>query len=128
MNFSLQTREFIKNNAKPEAYYEFNELEQQHGKIKGRIIARQFYHFHELQGDPSITSNYLATIKARSLIVHGDNDFVPVAQAWEIYRSIPDAHLWIVPNGWHLPHVGGQEEIFIRRTLEFLNGDWNRNR
>jgi len=129
LHYSLQTREFIKMNAKPEAYYEFNELEDQHGKTKGRLIARQFYHFHELYGDPSITPDQLATIKARSLIVHGDNDFVPVAQAWEMYQNIPNAHLWIVPNGWHLPHVGGLNEIdFNRRTIEFLNGEWDKSR
>jgi pimeloyl-ACP methyl ester carboxylesterase len=129
LHYSLQTREFIKMNAKPEAYYEFNELEDQHGKTKGRLIARQFYHFHELYGDPSITPDQLATIKARSLIVHGDNDFVPVAQAWEMYQNIPNAHLWIVPNGWHLPHVGGLHEIdFNRRTIEFLNGEWDKSR
>ena len=127
--YSVQVREFIKNNAKPEAYYEFNELEKQHGEIKGRLIARQFYHFHELVGDPSITIDQLATIKARSLIIHGDNDFVPVSQAWEIYKSIPNAHLWIVPNGWHMPHIGGANETdFIRKTLEFLKGDWNKER
>jgi pimeloyl-ACP methyl ester carboxylesterase len=127
--YSVQVREFIKNNAKPEAYYEFNALEKQHGEIKGRLIARQFYHFHELHGDPSITPDQLATIKAMSLIIHGDNDFVPVSQAWEIYKSIPDAHLWIVPNGWHMPHIGGANETdFIRKTLEFLKGDWSKER
>ena len=129
MHFSVQTREFIEQNAKPEAYYEFNELEQQHGKIKGRLIARQFYHFVDLYGDPAITPDQLATIKARTLVVHGDNDFVPVAQAFEIYKHIPKAHLWIVPNGWHMPHVGAQNEVdFTRKTLEFLNGKWSKER
>ena len=126
MYFSMQTRETIKTIAKPEAYYEFNELEKQHGKIKGRLIARQFYHFHELYGDPSITPDQLATIKARSIIVHGDNDFVPVSQAWEIYQSIPNAHLWVIPDGWHMPHLGANEGEFIKKTLEFLRGDWSK--
>jgi pimeloyl-ACP methyl ester carboxylesterase len=126
--FSSQTRETIKTIAKPEDYYEFNELEKQHGKIKGRLIARQFYHFHELYGDPSITPDQLATIKARSLIIHGDNDFVPVSQAWEIYQSIPNAHLWVIPNGWHRPHLGANTSDFIRRSIEFLRGDWSKER
>ncbi|MEP6738546.1 MAG: alpha/beta hydrolase [Chryseolinea sp.] len=126
--YSSQTRDFIKNNAKPESYYEFNELEKQHGKTKGQLIARQFYHFNELYGDPSISPDQLSRIKARSLIVHGDNDFVPVAQAWEMYKNIPYAHLWIVPNGWHLPHVGASNGTdFTSRTLEFLNGDWDKD-
>lgn len=122
--FSVQTRDFIKNHARPEAYYEFNELEKQHGKTKGKIVARQFYYFHELAGDPSITPDQLSKIEARSLVIHGDNDFVPVSQAWEIHQNIAGAHLWIVPNGWHLPHVGSNEADFIRRTSEFLGGDW----
>lgn len=129
MYYSLQTREAIKNYAKPEDSYQYNEFEKLHGEIKGRLIARQFYHFHELYGDPSITPDQLAAIKARSLIIHGDNDFVPVSQAWEIYSNIPNARLWIVPNGWHIPHVGGAREIdFIRITLEFLKGDWSKGR
>ncbi|HUH33795.1 MAG TPA: alpha/beta hydrolase [Daejeonella sp.] len=129
MYFSLQAREFIEMNAKPEAYYEFNELEKQHGKIKGRLIARQFYHFSDLYGDPAITPDQLSTIKARTLVVHGDNDFVPVGQAFEIYKHIPNAHLWIVPNGWHMPHIGALNDVdFIRRTLEFLKGGWSNER
>ena len=48
----------------------------------------------------------LASIKARTLIVHGYNDFVPVAEAVEMHKQIPNAHLWVVPNGWHIPHAG----------------------
>ncbi|GHB64788.1 alpha/beta fold hydrolase [Persicitalea jodogahamensis] len=127
--FSVQVREFIKNNAKPEAYYVFNELEKQHGEIKGRLIANQFYHFQELYGDPSITIDQLTVIKARTLVIHGDNDFVPASQAYEMYKSIPNAHLWIVPNGWHTPHIGGANEAdFTKKTLEFLKGDWDKAR
>ncbi|QNJ98135.1 alpha/beta fold hydrolase [Constantimarinum furrinae] len=126
MYFSSQTREFIKENAKPESYYKFNDGEKLHGKLKGMLIANQFYNFHKLKGDPAITPDQLATIKARTLIIHGDNDFVPVAQAWEMFNSIPNAHLNIVPNGWHLPQNGPLNGAdFLRRTLEFLKGDWN---
>lgn len=126
MYYSLQTREFIEKNAKPDLSYKFNEGEKLHGKLKGMLIARQFYNFHKLKGDPSITPDQLATIKARTLIIHGDNDFVPVSQAWEMFQNIPNAHLYIVPNGWHLPQLGSLNGAdFMRRTLEFLKGDWN---
>jgi pimeloyl-ACP methyl ester carboxylesterase len=125
MYYSLQTREFIEKNAKPDLSYEFNEGEKLHGKSKGMFIARQFYNFHKLKGDPSITPDQLATIKARTLIIHGDNDFVPVSQAWEMYQHIPNAHLYIIPNGWHIPHSEPLNAAdFTRRTLEFLKGDW----
>jgi pimeloyl-ACP methyl ester carboxylesterase len=124
--FSLEAREFIEKNAKPEAYFQFNDGEKLHGKIKGMFIARQFYNFHQLQGDPAITPDQLALIKARTLVVHGDNDFIPASQAWDIFQNIPKAHLYIVPNGWHMPHLGALNGAdFTRRTLEFFKGDWN---
>jgi len=125
--YSDQVREFISKNAQPEQFYNFMELERKHGKVKGKLVARQFYNFRELYGDPAITPDQLAKIKARTLIIHGDNDFVPVSQAWEMYQHIPKARLWIVANGWHEPHVGPENEAdFIRVTLEFLRGDWDK--
>lgn len=125
--FSLQVREFIKTNIKPQGNYESQGFEQKHGKIKGTLLARQFYNFYKLQGDPSITPDKLATIEARTLIIHGDNDFVPVSQAWEMYQNIPNAHLYIVPNGRHLAQLSPSNGAdFMRRTIEFLKGDWNK--
>lgn len=125
--FSLETRDFIEKNARPESYYQFNDGEKLHGKVKGMFIARQFYNFRKLKGDPSITPDQLATITARTLVIHGDNDFVPVSQAWNMFQHIPNAHLYIVPNGWHLPHAGSSNgSDFTRRALEFLKGDWDK--
>lgn len=127
LNFSTETREFIEHNAKPEDFYIFNDGEKLHGAEKGMQLAYQFYNFRNLTGDPNITSEQLSKIRARTLIVHGDNDFVPVSNAWEMFTTIPNAHLFIVPNGWHMPHEGPLNSAdFIRRTLEFLNDDWNR--
>lgn len=124
--YSAQVRDFIKQNAKPADYTRFNELNEQHGQEKGRILAKQFYYFHELKGDPQISTDELKKVTARSLIVHGDNDFVPVSQAFSIYQHIPKAHLWVVPNGWHLPQVGqSNTPDFTRITLEFLRKSWD---
>ncbi len=126
LNFSTETREFIEHNAKPEDFYIFNDGEKLHGAEKGMQLAYQFYNFRNLTGDPNITSEQLSKIKARTLIVHGDNDFVPVSNAWEMFNTIPNAHLFIVPNGWHMPHEGPLNSAdFTRRTLAFLNGEWN---
>jgi len=127
INYSDTVRSFIKHNAMPEAYYEFAGLEKSHGKQKGKLIARQFYHFRLLQGDPLITDKQLATIKARTLIIHGDNDFVPVSQAWEMFQNIPHAHLSIIPNGGHMPHEGeANPKLFLRQTIDFLKGKWGK--
>jgi pimeloyl-ACP methyl ester carboxylesterase len=46
----------------------------------------------------------LSTITARTLVVHGDCDpFFPADIAVSLYRSIPDAALWIIPGGDHAP-------------------------
>lgn len=125
--FSTQVRDFITREAKPEAFFQFNDGEKLHGKIKGMHVARQFYHFRILQGDPAVTPDQLEMITARTLIIHGDNDFVPVANAWEMFQHIPNAHIFIVPNGWHLPQLGSLNGAdLMRRTVEFLKGEWSK--
>lgn len=120
--YSRQVREFIKSKTW-EKYFPQVELDRRHGRQKGDLLKRQFYNSWQIYGDPSFTPDELAKIKARTLIVHGDNDFVPVSQAWEMFQSIPKAHIWISPNTGHVPFSPGNEADFIRRTLEFLEGE-----
>jgi len=123
--YSDEVRDFIKRKAMPEVSYGFMGFEKLHGKKKGMLLARQFYHFSVLQGDPLISPEQLSKIKARTLVIHGDNDFVPVSQAWEIFQNIPGAHLSIIPNGWHVPQEGeANSKLFLRQTLEFLKREW----
>jgi pimeloyl-ACP methyl ester carboxylesterase len=126
-SYSPQLRSFIERNATPEEQFKRLNFEKKHGKEKGMLLARQFYHFKDLQGDPSITQRQLATIKARTLIVHGDNDFVPISGAWEMFQHIPNARIYIIPNGWHIPHKGTENSAeFLRRTIAFLKGDFEK--
>ena len=68
----------------------------------------------------NFTAPLLSTIKAKTLIIHGDRDnFFPVNIPVEMYNAIPDAYLWIVPNGVHVPIFDLGPE-FIRRTMSFL--------
>ena len=100
-----------------------------HGKVKGTLLARQFWNFRKLYGDPAFTPDVLSTIKAKALIIHGDNDpIAPVENAWEMYQHIPKANLWIVPNGRHeFLFDPANNTDFTRRVLEFLHGDWGKN-
>jgi pimeloyl-ACP methyl ester carboxylesterase len=99
-----------------------------HGEKEAWQLERQFSHFRELYGDPSFTPDVLATITAKALIIHGDNDDIaPVSNALEMYKYIPGSHLWIVPNGKHIPpSEPGMEPEFTRTVLAFLNGDWEK--
>jgi pimeloyl-ACP methyl ester carboxylesterase len=99
-----------------------------HGKEKGTLMLRQFWNFRKLYGDPSFTPDVLASIKARALIIHGDDDFIaPVSNAWEMFQHIPGARLWVVPSGGHVPVViEKNQEDFLRRAIEFLSGGWDK--
>lgn len=91
-----------------------------HGDEQIRALRRQFHAFKDSYDDMNFTGPYLSTIKARTLIVHGDRDeFFPVEIPVEMYRSIPRAELWVVPNGGHVP-IHGVNVPFVARTLEFL--------
>jgi pimeloyl-ACP methyl ester carboxylesterase len=75
--------------------------------------------------DPNFTPADLAAVTARTLIVFGDRDpFYPVSMAFDLYRAIPRARLWVVPNGGHGPIFGPAAPGFVRTTLEFLGSDW----
>ena len=91
-------------------------------------MARQFWQFRELYRDPSFTPDILTTIKAKWLIVHGDDDEpVPVQQAVEMHQYIPNSRLWIIPNGGNLPHLNADyQPEFLKVSLEFLNGKWDK--
>ena len=102
-----------------------------HGKEKAILLHKQFTYSSQLYGDPSFTPDVLSTIRAKTLIIHGDNDpFFPISNALEMYENIPNSHLWIVPNGGHFcfpPYLDPKNESdFVKRTMEFLNGDWDR--
>src|SRR5262245_48398602 len=45
----------------------------QHGKEKAILLHKQFIYSSQLYGDPSFSSDILSTIRAKTLIIHGDN-------------------------------------------------------
>ena len=80
--------------------------------------ARAFADDHD---DMNFTPSTLSTITASTLIVHGDRDpLYPVEQAVELLRGIPNASLWVVPNGGHGPIFGDQAAPFVRTATAFL--------
>jgi pimeloyl-ACP methyl ester carboxylesterase len=83
--------------------------------------------FADSYDDLNFTPPYLSTITARTLIVHGDRDeFYPVELAVEMYRSIPRASLWVIPNGGHAAIFGAAEQ-FVSTALAFLGGPANQS-
>ena len=84
---------------------------------------RHAHAFAEDRTDMNFTPESLATITAKTLIVHGDRDpLYPVELALELYRAIPKAELWVVPNGGHGPIFGDQAGPFVQTAAAFLAG------
>jgi len=71
----------------------------------------------DMQGsydDMNFTLDSLSRIKASTLIVYGDRDFLyPVEMAMQMYRAIPHSALWVVPNGGHGP-------VFLENAPQFV--------
>ena len=99
-----------------------------HGPEKQEYLARVVWESRKLYGDASFTPDILNTIKANWLVVLGDNDVaIPIQLGIEMHQNIPNSRLWIVPNGEHLPHLNPDiQPEFLRVSLEFLNGKWDK--
>jgi pimeloyl-ACP methyl ester carboxylesterase len=92
-----------------------------HGDDQIRALWRHTREFADDHDDMNFTPSTLSTITARTLIVHGDRDpLYPVEQAVELLRGIPNASLWVVPNGGHGPIFGDQAAPFVRTATAFL--------
>ncbi|HEX6162715.1 MAG TPA: alpha/beta fold hydrolase [Vicinamibacterales bacterium] len=95
---------------------------KEEGDERTRALARHAHAFAEDRDDMNFTPALLATITARTLIVHGDRDpLYPVEQAVELLRGIPNASLWVIPNGGHGPIFGDQAAPFISVATQFLS-------
>jgi len=98
------------------------------GEDQVRMLHRQFRDFKDSYSDMNFTPPLLSTIRARTLIVHGDRDaFIEVGIPVEIYRSIPNSYLWILPNTGHITRPNAvvvDPETLSQNAVAFLNGDW----
>ncbi|HEY5906417.1 MAG TPA: alpha/beta hydrolase [Vicinamibacteria bacterium] len=104
------------------AQWEQRRLIHRRGDEQIRELQLQFHNFKDSYDDMNFTQPYLSTIVARTLIVHGDRDrFFPVEIPLEMYRGIPNASLWIIPQGGHVP-VFDPAVPFVPTALKFLAG------
>jgi pimeloyl-ACP methyl ester carboxylesterase len=92
-----------------------------HGDDQIRALWRHARAFAGDREDMNFTAATLAAISARTLVVHGDRDpLYPVEQAVELFRGIPNASLWVVPQGGHGPIFGAGAAPFVRTATAFL--------
>lgn len=50
---------------------------------------------------PNITVDQLHTIKCPSLIICGDHDLISIEHTTLIYKNIPQAYMWVLPDSGH---------------------------
>jgi pimeloyl-ACP methyl ester carboxylesterase len=90
-----------------------------------RMLWEQAHQLKDSYDDMNFTPPCLSKITASTLIVYGDRDPVyPVEMALEMYRSIPNAYLWVIPNGGHGPIFGEMSGRFVETVIPFLRGEW----
>ncbi|OJH38577.1 alpha/beta fold hydrolase [Cystobacter ferrugineus] len=94
-----------------------------HGDAQIRDLWRIGRGFADSYDDMNFTPPLLSTIAAPTLLVNGDQDpLYPPTLSLELFQAIPDARLWIIPNGGHGPIFGEHREAFARTALDFVRG------
>jgi len=126
--FPARARELMREAAAAEhTEAEWRQMREWH--TRGDEQIRALFRLPELlkdsYSDMNFTPPYLSTVRARTLIVHGDRDpLYPVSLALEMYDAIPRSYLWVVPNGGHGPIFGDDATRFAETSLAFLRGGW----
>ncbi len=74
------------------------------------------------QSGPRIPLTDLAGVRARTLVLVGDDDLVTLEHTIALYRAIPDAELAVVPGASHLAPME-KPDLVNRLLLDFLRFD-----
>jgi pimeloyl-ACP methyl ester carboxylesterase len=122
--FSKQTRQsfrdFTPTEEQMKRYREVHHL----GEEQIKLLIKQVKEMKDSYHDMNFTKPLLSTIQAKTLIVYGDRDrYYSVELAVEMYQSIPDSYLWVVPNADHAVSYHSAE-LVKAGVLDFLTGKW----
>lgn len=74
---------------------------------------------HMWKTEPHIPLADLHRIRARTLVLVGDDDVVRLEHAVAMYHAIPDAELAVLPGTSHAAHLE-KPELFTKVVLDFL--------
>jgi pimeloyl-ACP methyl ester carboxylesterase len=78
-----------------------------------------------LLDEPHIALSEIQKIKCPTLVIGGDHDVIKEEHTMLIYKNIPQAYLWIVPDSGHsIPIV--YETEFNRAVNEFFRKPWRK--
>ena len=92
------------------------------GDVQIREIVTYLQHLAER--DLGFSVETLASVQARTFIVQGDSDWCfPTTQVADMQQAIPDAALWVIPNGEHVPILGHRAPQFLELAMAFFAGN-----
>lgn len=107
--------------SQPPKEWETMRKRHKHGDEQIVAIWEWLHGMADSHDDMNFTPPLLSRIKASTLIVYGDRDFLyPVEMAVDMYRAIPRSVLWVVPNGSHGPVFLEAAPQFTKTALAFL--------
>ena len=128
--FSVDCREYlggISAESTPEAQWQALRALHRHGDEQIGALLDQLGGFKDVYGDVAFTPPLLATIRARTLLIQGDQDrCFPTTMIVDMHAAIPGARLWVIPNAGHWPVAPDLQDQFTRTVLSFLGGEWDR--
>ena len=123
--FSEQTRQGFRDFTLTEERLALYRQRHHFGDDQIELLVKQIHDLKDSYDDVNFTKPLLSTIQAETLIVYGDRDrFYSVDLAVEMYESIPDSYLWVVPNSDHAIVMGERAEQVRKVVLDFFLGKW----
>jgi pimeloyl-ACP methyl ester carboxylesterase len=94
----------------------------QHGDEQIRALWRAANGFKDDVDDMAFTPPRLAALRTRTLIVTGDRDpLYPLEIFVDQYRAMPNARLYVIPEGGHDAVFGPARPDFVRTATTFLD-------
>jgi pimeloyl-ACP methyl ester carboxylesterase len=75
-----------------------------------------------IASEPTLTTDDLARVPARALIMAGDDDAIAAEHTLALYRAIPDSELAVVPGTSHVL-IMEKPELCNRIMIDFLTTD-----
>jgi pimeloyl-ACP methyl ester carboxylesterase len=103
------------------AWWDVMRERHEYGDDQIRAIAGYLQELAETDGDVAFTPELLATVRTRTFIVQGDSDWCfPTPLVAEMHQAIPEATLWVIPGGEHVPILGERAPLFLELALDFL--------
>lgn len=93
-------------------------VDSQSNEEQVKLVLEQFQNYTVY-----LTDEQLQHIRARVLIVSGDNDpGVDLQEVARLKAYLPQCDIWILPHVGHSAHTGENKSDFVEKSLAFLAG------